>query len=499
MLTRRGSGILMHITSLPGGHGIGDFGPQAHMFADFLKSSGQGYWQVLPLNPVGSVHNGSPYSGMSAFAMNTLLISPEALHHDGWLRQDEANTDASGQCAAVDYAAVGKHKKKLLAAAAERFAAAPSNGRFEEFCAEQGGWLDDYATFAALSEAFGGKQWCDWPVELRDRHPDAIRSAQHEYRREIHQHKVMQYFAFGQWHKLKTYCRQQGVKIIGDMPIYVVYDSSDVWSHPELFKLDHSRRPTAVGGVPPDVFSKTGQLWGTPVYDWEAAKREGYRWWLSRISMNLRVFDLVRLDHFRGFAGYWEVPAGEANAMNGRWMPGPGEDFFKTVLSHIESPALIAEDLGVITADVRELIAKFRLPSMKVLLFAFDEKDRSSTYLPHNHMPNSVVYTGTHDNNTVRGWYEKDATKGEKRRLEDYLGREVDEKTAAWEFIRMAMMSSSMLAVLPMQDVLGLGAEARMNYPGKTRGNWKWRLEDGQAGSDITAKLRHAAEIYDRI
>jgi len=497
MLNRRSSGILMHITSLPATHGIGDFGPQAYKFADLLKSAGQGYWQVLPLNPVGPMHHGSPYSGISTFAMNTLLISLEMLHCEGLLGIDEIQPDGASD--GVDYASVTRHKGSLLLKAAERYVTSQKDGRFEQFCEEEAGWLDDFALFVALSDAFDGREWSDWPKELRDRHADSLQAARQEHKEAIAKQKVLQYLAVSQWRKLKAYCHEQGVKMIGDVPIYVIHHSADVWVHPELFKLDRNRRPTVIGGVPPDMFSKTGQLWGTPVYDWEAAQKEGYQWWLARMAMNLRVFDMVRLDHFRGFAGYWEVPAGEEVAIKGQWMPGPGEDFLKAILARIESPSIIAEDLGVITADVRELIAKFRLPSMKVLLFAFDEGDRSSTYLPHNHMPNSVVYTGTHDNNTVRGWWEKEATKGEKRRLDDYMGREMTAETVAWEFVRMAMMSSSMLAVIPMQDALGLGAEARMNHPGRVRGNWKWRARSEELGNELAAKLRHITEIYDRV
>jgi len=499
MLTRRGSGILLHITSLPGRFGIGDMGPEAHKFAEFLKAAGQGYWQVLPLNPVGGIFHGSPYSGSSAFAINPLLISPEVLYQEGFLTSEEIKSGNTEESASVDYTAVGRHKSTILMKAAERFLGGNKDGRFDEFCRQQAAWLDDYAMFAALSETFTDKDWTQWPKELRDRQPEAMRRAGEEYRDAIQRQKAVQFFAAEQWKRLKARCNELGVKLIGDVPIYVIHDSADVWSHPELFKLDKSRKPTAVAGVPPDVFSKTGQLWGNPVYDWGAMKKDGYSWWLSRLARNLRLFDIVRLDHFRGFAGYWEVPAGEDSAVNGKWSHGPGEDFFNSVFAHIESPSIIAEDLGVITADVRELIARFRLPSMKVLLFAFDEKDRSSAFLPHNHTPNSVVYTGTHDNNTVRGWYEKEATKGEKRRLEDYLGREVNEETVAREFVRMAMMSSSMLAVLPMQDVLGLGAEARMNHPGKARGNWRWRVAGSELNQTVATRLRHITEIYDRI
>jgi 4-alpha-glucanotransferase len=498
MLTRRGSGILMHITSLPGRYGIGDFGPQARKFADFLKAAGQGYWQVLPLNPVGAIYHGSPYSGISAMAINTLLISPEELHREGLLTQEELR-DVAIDDGPVDYATVAKHKTAVLLKAVQRLVADGKDTRFEHFCEEHKGWLDDYALFVALHDVFGGQEWCSWPKELRDRQPDTIRKAHEEYREAVTREKVLQYFAACQWRELKSYCNEQGIKIVGDIPIYVVYNSADVWAHPELFKLDRSKRPAAVAGVPPDAFSKTGQLWGMPVYDWDAARKDGYQWWLSRMAANLRLFDMVRLDHFRGFASYWEVPAGQETAVNGKWMPGPGEDFLNAIHAHKESPSLIAEDLGVITADVRELINRFRLPSMKVLLFAFEDGNRSSIFLPHNHMPNSVVYTGTHDNNTVRGWFEKDATKGDRRRLEDYTGHELSAETVSWEFIRMAMMSSSMLAIVPLQDALELGGEARMNHPGKARGNWKWRAAASDTSAQLAARLRHVTDIYDRI
>jgi 4-alpha-glucanotransferase len=498
MLTKRGSGILMHITSLPGKYGIGDFGPQACRFADFLKSAGQGYWQVLPLNPVGAIYHGSPYSGLSAMALNTLLISPELLQQEGLLTQEELRATAVDD-GPVDYAAVTKQKTALLLKAVQRFVAGAKDARFEQFRQEQKGWLDDFALFVALHEAFGGQEWGDWPKELRDRQPDAVRKARQEYSDVITSQEVLQYFAASQWRALKNYCNEKGVKIVGDIPIYVVYNSADVWSHPELFKLDRAKKPAAVAGVPPDAFSKFGQLWGMPVYDWDAAKKDGYQWWLARLAANLRLFDIVRLDHFRGFAGYWEVPAGDETAVSGKWVTGPGEDFLSAVLTHIESPALIAEDLGIITPDVRELINKFRLPSMKVLLFAFEEGNRSSLFLPHNHMPNSVVYTGTHDNNTVRGWYEKDSTKGDKRRLEDYVGHEMTAETVSWEFIRMAMMSSSKLAMTPLQDALALGSEARMNHPGKVRGNWKWRADSRDLSPQLAARFRHLTDIYDRL
>lgn len=498
MLTKRGSGILTHITSLPGKFGIGDFGPQAHKFVDFLKAAGQGYWQVLPLNPVGAIYHGSPYSGLSAMALNTLLISPEVLHQEGLLSQEDLRS-AAVEDGAVDYAQVMKLKTSLLIKAAQKFLAGGKDARFDEFRHQQKGWLEDFALFVALHEAMGGSEWGEWPKELRDRQPEAMKKARQEYAEAIAVQEAMQYFAASQWRALKHYCNEQGVKIVGDIPIYVVYNSVDVWSHPELFKLDKAKRPAAVAGVPPDAFARQGQLWGMPVYDWDAAKKEGYQWWLARLAANRHLFDMVRLDHFRGFAGYWEVPASEETAVKGKWMPGPGEDFLGAVYKHIESPALIAEDLGIITPDVRELINKFRLPSMKVLLFAFEEGNRSSLFLPHNHMPNSVVYTGTHDNNTVRGWFEKDATKGDRRRLEDYTGHELTAETVSWEFIRMAMMSPSKLAIVPIQDALGLDAEARMNHPGRVRGNWKWRVESKDLSAGLAAKLQHVTDIYDRM
>jgi len=298
----------MHVTSLPGKHGTGDFGPQAYKFADLLKAAGQGYWQVLPLNPFGPKSHGSPYSGTSAFAMSTLLISPEMLHQDGVLAGEDLHGDHSFDESSVDYVAVEKYKTAMLFKAADKFITGAKDARFEQFCEEQKSWLDDFAMFAAFSEAFGEKDWCDWPKGLRDRHSEDMQSACNEYAGAIMRQKVLQYFAANQWRKLKEYCNGQGVKIIGDVPIYLMYHSAEVWAHPELFKLDKSKKPAAIAGVPPDLFSRTGQLWDTPVYDWDAMKKEGYRWWLARMATNLRVFDMVRLDHFRGFAGYWEVP-----------------------------------------------------------------------------------------------------------------------------------------------------------------------------------------------
>jgi 4-alpha-glucanotransferase len=498
MLTKRGSGILMHITSLPGRYGIGDLGPEAYKFAEFLKSAGQTHWQVLPLNPVGTIYHGSPYSGISAMALNPLFISPELLHQDGLITVEEL-VAAAVEDKSVDYASLIKPRMLLLAKAAERFLKAGKHAEFEKFRTEKREWLDDFTLFVALHDAFGGQEWSEWPKELRDRQPEALRKARREYSETIATHEVLQFMAARQWHILKDKCNSLGIKIVGDIPIYVVHNSADVWANPELFKLDRSKRPQAVAGVPPDAFTKLGQLWGMPVYDWEVARKDGYKWWLSRLGANLQLFDMVRLDHFRGFAGYWEVPAKDENAIGGKWVPGPGEHFLNAVMKHFDKPALIAEDLGVITPDVRQLIDKFRLPSMKVLLFAFEEGNRSNIFLPHNHMPNSVVYTGTHDNNTVRGWFEKEASRGDRQRLEDYVGGGITADTVSWDFIRLAMRSSSKLAIVPMQDVLSLGSEARMNLPGRARGNWKWRLESRDLSAGLAERLKMMTETYDRV
>jgi 4-alpha-glucanotransferase len=370
---------------------------------------------------------------------------------------------------------------------------------YEKFCFENSYWLEDYAFFEVLKAEFRDKVWNEWPAEIRDRNPEAIKRFAERFGNKIATEKFLQFVFFSQWAALKDYCNGKGIQIIGDVPIYTSYQSADVWAHPELFKLDNDKRPTFVSGVPPDYFSKTGQLWGNPVYNWDNLQETGFKWWIRRIEHNFRLFDAVRIDHFRGFIGYWEVPAGEKTAENGRWVNAPGTEFFTEMLASLPGAQIIAEDLGMITADVRELMRQFNFPGMRPLLFAFGRDLPNSSYAPHNHIQNCLVYTGTHDNNTVRGWFETEASNEDKRRLFRYLGREIAASDIHREFIRLAMMSVADTVILPMQDILGLGADARMNVPSTTAGNWEWRLRPGQFTFGVAEELRDVTEIYGRL
>lgn len=494
----RGSGILLHLTSLPSPFGIGDMGPWAYKFADFLSETKQSYWQILPLNPIEFGHGNSPYHSTSAFACTPLLISPELLVQDGLIVQEDLNSIADLPQEQVDYGKVMVGKERLFHRAFERFKRKRETHEFEQFCAQHDQWLDDYALFVALRSHFSGRVWSSWPEEIRDRKTEALQSAKREFRDAVEEEMFLQYIFFKQWHALKSYCNEKGIRVIGDLPIYVVYDSADVWVRPELFKLDHEKRPLAVAGVPPDYFSETGQLWGNPVYRWDVLKERGYGWWIQRIAHNLNLFDFIRIDHFRGFVRYWEVQANERNAMNGKWVEAPADDFFNVISEKFHRAPIIAEDLGLITPEVWEVMDRFGFPGMKVLLFAFGEDSSTNPYAPHNHVKNCVVYTGTHDNNTVRGWFEKEATQEEKKRLSLYLGREVKGKEIHWELVRLAMMSVANMAILPMQDILGLGEQARMNRPAKKDGNWQWRLLSQQLTSSVAKRLLEMTEIYGR-
>ena len=468
---KRGSGILLHITSLPSPHGVGDLGPWAYRIADFLSEAKQSYWQILPLNSMAPGHEGSPYHCSSVFAGNTLLISPELMVREGFLIEGDIGTPPSFSDV-VEYDRVLPYKEKILGKAYERF---EKNAEFENFCSENSSWLEDYALFVSLRAHFG-RDWSEWPAEVRDRNPEALQKLKELLHDKIEMEKFLQYVFFKQWFSLKSYCNQKGIRFIGDMPIYVNFDSAEVWANPEIFKLNGEKRPTFVAGVPPDRFSSTGQLWGNPVYRWEALKEDGYAWWIKRIEHDMKLYDLVRIDHFRGFVAYWEVPAGEKTALRGQWVKVPAEDFFTTLRQHLTDLPILAEDLGIITPDVREIMDRFGIPGMRVLLFAFGEDLPTNPYAPHNHVKNCVVYTGTHDTNPVRGWFEKEATSEERERLFRYLGRKVSAEDVSWEFIRLAMMSVADTAILPMQDILGLGEEARMNRPATTEKNWQWRL-----------------------
>jgi 4-alpha-glucanotransferase len=497
-MLRRGSGILLHITSLPSRYGIGDMGPWSYRFADFLGEAKQSLWQILPLNPTEPAYGNSPYQSESAFAGNPLLISPELMVRDGLLEDTNLATPPQFPKGRIDYDATIAYKEKLFDMAHECFSQTSPKHEYEKFCAENAFWLDDFALFKVLKIRFSGKVWTEWPQEIRDRQPEALQALMKELHKGIEREKFLQFLFFRQWISLKGYCNQRGIQIFGDIPIYVIHDSADVWANPELFDLDDTGNPSAVAGVPPDYFSETGQLWGNPLYRWDRLRETGYTWWIKRIAHNAKYLDLVRVDHFRGFVGYWEVPAGEANAINGSWVEAPAEDFFNTLLKRFPRLPIIAEDLGVITPDVREIMHRFDLPGMKVLLFAFGDDLATNPYIPHNLPKNCVIYTGTHDNNTVRGWFEREATPETKERLVQYLGREVSVERIHWELIRLAMMSVANMAIFPMQDLLGLGEDARMNRPATTEGNWQWQLLQEQLTPHLTQKLLEMTEIYGR-
>jgi len=496
---KRSSGILHHITSLPSIYGIGDFGSEAYKFADFLAETHQSFWQILPLNLTCTAYGNSPYSSFSAFAGSHLLISPERMIKEGFLSETDLPSSPEFPKEKVDYTAVTEYKEKIFSTAFKKNKSdLPRHQDFQKFCSENAHWLDDYSLFMSFKNHFKGAEWSHWPEELRDRKENAVKDISKTLKDTILQEKFLQYIFFNQWYALKTYCDSINIKIFGDIPIYVNYDSADVWSNPDIFSLNSEKRPLFVSGVPPDYFSATGQLWGHPVYKWDLLKKSGYAWWIKRIEHNLKLFHLFRLDHFRGFVGYWEVPAEEKTAINGKWVKAPAEDFFKTLLKHFPQMSIIAEDLGIITPDVKEIMKKFGFPGMKVLLFAFNGDPRTNPYAPHNHIQNCVVYTGTHDNNTIKGWFKRELDHEGKKRLYDYLGREVTDKTVHHEIIRLAMMSVANMVIIPMQDLLGLGEKDRMNLPASTSGNWEWRLTPEQITPSLVKRLSEMTTIYGR-
>ncbi|MDI7261555.1 MAG: 4-alpha-glucanotransferase [Thermodesulfobacteriota bacterium] len=499
MLTKRGSGILLHITSLPSPFGIGDLGPWAYQFADFLARTKQSYWQILPLNPTDQAFGNSPYSCPSAFAGNTLLISPELLVHSGFLKKEEIENPPPFPSERCDYASVIPHKTELLQRAYESFKTDGGEREpYEIFCKENQEWLEDFALFAVTKNHFHGKAWGEWEKDLRDRDLNHLEKIKKNVQDEIEREKFLQYLFFNQWRSLKDYCNKKGIQFVGDIPIYVNYDSADVWTHPELFNLDVEKRPLSVAGVPPDYFSKTGQLWGNPTFRWDILQKTGYGWWLHRISHNLRLFDILRIDHFRGFVAFWEIPSVETTAINGKWVEAPVVNFFTALLKNFPVHSFIAEDLGVITPDVKEVMRRFGFPGMRVLQFAFGEDQPDHPYLPHNFIPDTIVYTGTHDNNTARGWFKNEATLQEKKRIFRYLGKEVSAEQLPVEFIRLVMMSVANTVIIPLQDILCLGEEARMNRPSTPFGNWEWRFQPDQLTFSHTELLLELTETYGR-
>jgi 4-alpha-glucanotransferase len=498
MKFERSSGILLHPTSLPGKYGIGDLGPQAIEWLDFLARSGCSLWQVLPLGPTG--YGDSPYQCFSAFAGNPYLISPAELLADRLLLPADLEDVPDFPNDRVDFGWVINWKLGLLDKAFDRWSAAPSAQLMREmeyFRQAQAFWLDDFALFMALKEAHNGEPWTTWEPGLRDRNPEALAGARQDFAEGIQRQLFRQFLFFRQWDKIRQHAHQLGIQIIGDIPIFVAHDSADVWANRELFYMDETGHPTFVAGVPPDYFSPTGQLWGNPIYNWAVHKQSGYRWWLQRIRAVLGLVDIIRLDHFRGFAGYWRVPGKAKTAEKGRWVKAPGSDFLRSVQNDLGNLPIIAEDLGVITPDVVKLRDGFNLPGMKIIQFAFAFGSGSDDpFMPHNHIRHSVVYTGTHDNDTARGWYER-APESQRDHYRRYLG--VDGHDVAWDLIRSAWMSVGVFALAPLQDFLSLGNEARMNYPGNPSGNWTWRMPANALNPRLQARIHEFNDLYDRL
>jgi 4-alpha-glucanotransferase len=495
MLDKRSAGILLHPTSLPAHGGIGDLGPAAYEFIDFLAAARQGLWQILPLNPVGL--GNSPYSSTSAFAGNILLISLERLAERGMISRERVDS-LNLQQGPIDYARVMNEKLPLLQEAAASFlchATGEPRARFDGFVAENSWWLEDYVLFEALRLRYEQRSWNTWPHELAHREPKAMAEAREELRDELDRSRFLQFAFFEQWRALHAYSREKGVKIIGDVAIFVSYDSADVWTHPDTFRLDaNTLEPECVAGVPPDAFSETGQRWGNPVYRWAELKQRGYDWWVKRMSWALGSCDIIRLDHFRGFQQYWEIPNSEPTAVHGRWADGPGEDLFRVLREKLGDLPFIAEDLGVITPDVTALRDRWQMPGMRILQFAFGDPG-AHIYLPHRYQSNTVVYTGTHDNDTTLGWW-KNCSENERKYAGSLLGDTSD--GVNWAMVRLAQSSTANLCVVPLQDVLDLGSEARMNVPSYSDGNWTWRYQSGALQPGLAQKLATLAEVTDR-
>ena len=494
---RRVAGLLLHPTSLPGRFGIGDLGPGTDAFLDWLAEAGQGLWQVLPLGP--SAFGNSPYGCLSAFAGNPLLISPERLVADGLLSEADLSDAPAASPDEVDFGAVIPWKRGRLHAAWRRFLAERPmelTGALSAFVEDpaQAYWLEDWAMYAALKGRFGGREWSSWDRAPRLREPKAMARARRDLSEEVEFQRFVQFLFFRQWARVRAEANRRGIQVMGDIPIYVAPDSADVWAHRRLFTLDEDGRAETVAGVPPDYFSETGQLWGNPLYRWERLAEEHFAWWIERVKVNWRLADLVRIDHFRGFAAFWEVPAHEQTAMNGRWVEAPGARLFTAIRAVLGDVPFVAEDLGVITDEVRDLLATTGFPGMKVLQFAFGEDDHE--YQPHRHVPNGVVYTGTHDNDTTRGWWDGTDAATRARAL-DYLG--TDGREIEWDLIRSASTSVAERVVVPLPAVFGLGNEARMNTPGKDRGNWTWRARREEFTLERAARLRRLASLSGRL
>lgn len=500
MIFQRDCGVVLHPTSLPGPFGMGELGQDARRWIDLLAESGQTLWQTLPLGPTG--YADSPYQCLSTFAGNPMLVSLEELRKDGWLGEQDFQDFSEFPSGPVNYGPVIVARTRLLRRAARRFLADPSGidrDAYAEFQKLHTHWLDDFALFAALKEDLGGCSWVEWPQPLRDREPDALREISERLRASIDENKVLQFFFETHWLRLRQHANQRGIRLVGDLPIFVAQDSADVWAGRDLFHLDTTGKPTIVAGVPPDYFSETGQLWGNPLYRWEDHQRTEFAWWIARLRRVLDWVDIVRVDHFRGFAASWQVPAGEPTAMNGEWVPSPGQELLTAVRNALGEVPVIAEDLGVITPDVDALRDGFSLPGMRILQFAFGHDDRRESFEPRNYIPNCIAYSGTHDNDTVMGWWDslhqppaagstrtQDMIDEERGRAEGFFS---GSDPVHWQFIRTLLESEAGGVVYPLQDILGLGSAARMNIPGTASGNWKWRFAWDDIPPDAVTRL----------
>lgn len=496
ILFMRASGILLPIASLPSKYGIGALSKSAYEFIDCLKKAGQKYWQILPLGPTG--YGDSPYQSYSTFSGNPYFIDPDALVMDGLLTTRECEEyDFGSNPRYIDYEKIYQSRFKMLKIAYKR-SNIRQNTEYQKFCNRNSFWLDDYSLYMAVKNHFGGQSFQEWPTEIKLRKKNAVNQYKEKLYDEVEFYSFIQFLFQKQWLEVKNYANENGIKIIGDIPIYVAFDSADSWSHPELFQLDESLNPTAVAGCPPDGFSKNGQLWGNPLYQWEYHRSTEYEWWISRIEYSLQLYDVLRIDHFKGLDEYYSIPYGKDSAVNGQWKQGPGYQFFQKINNKLGKINIIAEDLGYITKSVKRLLKKTGYPGMKVLEFAFDSRE-DNDYLPHNYDKNCIVYTGTHDNDTVRGWF--DRLNSEDRNLVmKYINKApMDTEDINWDFIRLAMQSVAELCIIPIQDYLGLNSEARINIPSTVGNNWRWRLLEGEIEDKLLQKIKDITKLYGRL
>ena len=495
VIVMRKSGVLLPIASLPGSYGIGCFSKEAYRFVDKLKEAGQSYWQILPLGPTG--YGDSPYQSFSTFAGNPYFIDLEDLINRGYLTRTECESyDFGADTDAIDYEKIYLGRFRLLRQAYEK-SDIGRDEQFQQFVLDNAYWLEDYALYMAVKDSFDGVSWVEWDEDIKLRQPEALKSYRDRYAKEIECYQFQQYIFYVQWEKLKAYANAKGIKIIGDIPIYVAFDSADAWANPELFWFDKDCSPIAVAGCPPDAFAATGQLWGNPLYRWEYHKETGYEWWIKRMAACFARYDVVRIDHFRGFDEYYSIPYGEVTAENGTWRKGPGYEIFEVWKEKLGEKEVIAEDLGFLTDSVIELVKRTNYPGMKILQFAFDSREESD-YLPHNYTQNCVVYTGTHDNDTIVGWYEA-LEQNDKKLCDSYLNLlSCDRKQLHWELIRAAMASVAFLAIIPMQDFLGLGSEARINIPSTLGGNWRWRMGREDFTMELAEQIKAMTRLYGR-